>query len=173
MNLLRNRKFAVLLTAAVVIFSVLFGTGRSVRQLRNEAMTYFETGANGVNSVQKDLAASAATAANLCTVAERYLPGSKDLARLRELSASVGTYDDYLGLRDTAEILIGALQQEALSDQDAKYVRGFQTELESRAFAIRNDPYNDMARTFNQTLDAFPVNVLRPVLFIDDLSVFS
>lgn len=180
MKLLRNRRFAVLLTAAVVLLSVLFGTGRSVRQLRNEAVTYFESGANGVNSVRKDLEASAAAVLNLCTVAERNLPADQDLAVLKGRFALASSpsvlppdYDVYLSLYDTAMRLIGTLEKEALSEQDAKYVRGFRSELESRRFAIQQDPYNEMARAFNSTLRALPVRLLRPVLFVDDLDVYN
>lgn len=172
MKLLKKRSFAILLTVAVVLFSVLFGTGRSLRQLRSEAVDYFQNGADGVHSMQNDLDASAAIAANLCTVGERYLPESQDLATLKEqLITPPANYSDHIRLYDTATGVMNALERTSLSDQDAKYVRGFRTELESRLYAIQSDPYTEMARSFNETLDAFPVRLLRPLLFIEDLSV--
>lgn len=180
MKLLRNRTFAVALTALVVVLSVVFGAGRSVRALRSEVVTYFEYGANGVNSVQKDLTASAATAANLCVVAARYLPASDELSALQHICANAasggefaGTYDDYVSLYQTAGRLMDELEQETLSEQDAKYIKSFRTELESRKYGISSDPYNDMAREFEQTLYAFPLRLLRPLLFVDDLYAYD
>ena len=152
MKLLRNRKFAVALTAVVILCSAVFGSVRSLNAVRSDILATFEQG------VAVDLDARRAVCANLVTVAQKYLPESD----WESLNAELKRGADNAQLQDQeARALIEKLQKTDLSEQDAKYVSGFLTELDSRAYAIQNDPYNTLAEEFNdKTLRSFPVNLL-------------
>ena len=175
MKFLKSRGGAALITAVVVVFSIVFGTGRSLNAVRGDIWTVYDQGVNGDgHSVARDLEMRQATCSNLYTVAQRYLdPGAMgdfprllgelehgDLWRSAELDAS-------------ARLLIVQLQSMDLSDQDAQYVAGFLTELDSRAFSIAHDPYTEMAQAFNdRTLTAFPANLLHRVAGVETLPIF-
>ncbi len=168
MEFLKSRKGAALITAVVVVFSVLFGSARSLNQVREEAMQVFEQGVSG------DLEARQSVCANLYTVAQRYLdPGTMgDFPRLLgELEH--GDLWRSTELDSSARLLIVQLQSMDLTEQDAKYLAGFRQELDSRAFSIAHDPYTAMAQEFNTvTLTAFPANILHTLTGVDPLPVY-
>lgn len=113
-----------------------------------------------------------ATCANLYTVASRYLPADNanltDLkSNLDALSADVTDPFAQADLAVVAELVLNTLADEALSEQDAKYVSGFTAELQSRTLSIAKDPYNAQALDFNNhVLGTFPANLLRHVAFV-------
>ena len=179
MAFLKSRRGAVVVTVLVILFSVVFGAHRSLTSLRSDALEVFETGAYGDgHSVKGDLEARRATCDNLYTVASRYLPADNanltDLkSNLDALSADVTDPFAQADLAVVAELVLDTLADEALSEQDAKYVSGFTAELQSRTLSIAKDPYNAQALDFNNhVLGTFPANLLRHVAFVSPLPTY-
>lgn len=180
MKFFSSHKFAMLVTLLVVIFSILFGSHRSLTAARNEVEQVYLNGVDGGGSVFQDLGAYWATASNLASVAEKYLPDAEELDALRSaLEGATLTMNEnedqeaYNELKAAAVDVLLLLEVGQLSEKDAQYVRGFRSEMESRSFSIANDAYNDLALSFNRkVLGAFPANILSRLVSIPSMAVF-
>lgn len=181
MKFLKSCGGAAVITALVIVFSVPFGTFRSLNHLRSEAQEIFIQGERvDGHSVREDLEVRRNTCLNLYKVAQDYLSES-DLAELSWLLdateevqlSDLPQHYDFARLANQADVVIAQLQSVALSDQDASYVAGFRQELDSRAFSIARDPYTEMAETFNtDALRAFPARFLAPLVGVQELPVY-
>lgn len=181
MEFLKSRKGAALITALAVVFSITFGTFRSLNHLRSEAQEVFTMGHRGDgHSVREDLEARWNTCLNLYKVAQKYLPETalSQFSQLLDSTAevelsSLPAHYDFALLASQADLIIEQLQSVTLSDQDAGYVAGFRQELDSRAFSIAHDPYTEMAEAFNRdAIHAFPARFLAPLVGVQELPVY-
>ena len=181
MKFLRSRGGAALITAVVVLCSAVFGMGRSLNAVRGDSLEVFEQGQFGDGrSVKADLEARQAVAANLYTVALRYLP-ENDPQMMALAGARNMLLDDHgdtaypnARLVETANDLIQALEAVDLSEKDAQYVSGFRAELQSRTLSIARDPYTAEAIRFNtETLAAFPASLARSLDLVEPLPVYT
>ncbi len=177
MQFLKSYRGAALITALVILLSVVFGAHRSLTAVRSDVLQVFEMGAYGDgHSVKGDLNARRAVCANLYTVAQRYLPEAEldELGRsLEETDQEAPSASAYENLDSAAHLVIEELEAVSLSEQDAKYVSGFQAELTSRTLTIAKDPYHQRALEFNNdTLGAFPANLLKHVAFVEALPIY-
>lgn len=176
MNFLKTRKAAVLILILSVAFGTLYGSHRSLNRWRSmyEANNTF---------VMKDLQTRVNVCQNLCTVAGRYLPDN-DPGRMA-VEGTLRMVDpkgdphgrepgNYKRLSEQAKELIGALEGQPLTDQDAQYVSGFKAQLESLDYTIAHDDYNQMAKRYNEEdLGAFPANVLAPLTGVGPLPIYE
>ncbi len=176
MKFLKTRKAAALALVLAVAFATLYGSHRSLNSWRSmyEANNYL---------VLKDLQTRVNVCQNLCTVAGRYLP-EDDPARMKvegtlrmldpQGDPHGGEPGNYKRLSEQAQELIAVLETQPLTAQDAKYVSGFQAQLESLDFTIAHDDYNQMARRYNEEdLGSFPANVLAPLTGVGPLPIYE
>lgn len=180
MKFLKSYSGAVLVTVVVIALSVLFGAHRSLTAEREAVEALFTQGADGSGySIATDLEDCRGIAANLLTVAGRYLDqselqtlagSSNMLADWHGIAAAKTAYD---GLMASSAEVIAKLQSSDLSEKDAGYVRGFQAELAAKADIIGRDPYHQRAEEFNTVvLGAFPARLLAKVTFVRPAETF-
>jgi hypothetical protein len=118
--------------------------------------------------------------ANLLTVAGRYLNES-DLAQLEGARNQLGDwhglnngYSAYCTLQEKAAAVLDTLDGRSdVTDQDAKYLSGFRSQLNSAAATISRSSYNDLAEEFNEkTLSVFPASVLGTLTGVEALPIY-
>ena len=187
MKFLKSYTGAMVVLATVIVVSVLFGSHRSLTAERAKVEAMFYSGTDGSGySIATDLDDCLGITANVITVAERYLDAG-DLEALegsrRELEASLDAGTAYYSignacaayqrLAERAELVLTALEDCALSEQDARYVMGFRDELAAKADTISRDHYNEQVDIFNgYDLGRFPANVLGRITFVREAEAF-
>lgn len=180
MNFFKSYTGAMTVMVVVIVLSILGGSHRSLTAERNKVEALFYSGTDGSGySIQTDLDERCAIAANLLTVAGRYL-GKDDTAdvsafirQLERADSPPEKYEWNQALGEAAETLLTKLEGCALSEKDAQYVRGFRTDLNARADTIARDGYNGLADQFNtQVLGSFPANILSKLTFVRQAEAF-
>ena len=169
MEFLKTRNGAALILAIAVAFGTLYGSRRSLTAEGKKITAQNEM-------VMKDLSTRIEIGENLYTVAGRYLSGT-DLDSLRQSLDFLAQNDaDVMGYIDLAAIMRGVFYQmstvDTLTEQDAKYLSGFEAQLESGVSTIARDPYTIMAAEYNdKTLQGFPANILGRLTGVKELPV--
>lgn len=172
MNFFNSRRAGALVLTAAVIFGVFFGSHRSLNGERKKVAGQNE-------NVMMDLETRVGTAHNLCTVAGRYLPPDDEY--LTALSGDLAYADEhpedetaFADLVPAARAVIMKLKDAALSEQDARYLSNFETQIESGVDTISRDPYTAAARRFNEeTLGGFPARILGALTGVKELPVYQ
>lgn len=187
---LKSRKTAIAFTAVAVVASTVLGSHRSLAALRRGVEKTAFSGADGSGySIAGDMQEICNIAHNLHTVGKKYLPeNDKRLADLLMAVEDVETDRDWmLAKRPVADRKIAlaeltaccdvvqmALKDVGVSEADSAYLAGFEVDLDSYLDTISRDPYNQLARQFNEeTLDKFPANVLGFLTGIRPLETFD
>ncbi len=184
MSVWKSNKTAICVTAVAVVASTILGSHRSVAAVRRGVEKTITQGADGSGySISTDCQDMVNIARNLMTVGKKYLPENHALfADLEEYCASLEgakTVFDWKngqnGLMSVCQsIQMELAQMPEVSEQDRAYLAGFQVDLEAAAHSIAMDPYNDLARDFNDNvLGKFPANVLGKLTFIAPLETFD
>ena len=181
MNILYNRKLAALILAVVVLGMILVGGGRSLAQERaKEAQIFWDGDTGDGHSIANDLHARCEAAANLITVAKRYMEANApEITALRDAAAALESavtpseaFEANYDLTLAADHLYSVLNNLELSDADKKHVSGQFTELTSRNQTISHDAYNVKAVYFNAMLERFPTSIIAAVNGIAPLEAF-
>lgn len=185
MNIFRSRKTAIAVTAVCVLASTILGSHRSLAAVRRGVEATIDQGADGSGfSIGNDLSEACAIAANLHTVAGKYIAQthSGDLESLlaaREKLEKAKTTAEKKAAFQTLSAQCRRVQQalsglSGVSEADRTYLSGFRVDLEAIADTIQRDPYNDLAREFNdQTLKRFPASVLGKLTGVKPLETFD
>lgn len=170
MNFFKTRQGGAVVLAGAVAFGLLYGSHRTLSREAEKVTALNE-------NVMNDLSVRRSTASNLYTVAQRYLSdGEKQMKRLaKDIEDSQGGDPESLSqLVTSAQAVVERLEQEELSEQDARYLSGFRTQLLSGQDTIARDPYTTAARTYNETvLGSFPARVLGPLTGVKKLPVYQ
>lgn len=173
----KKRQTAALILAAVVILGTVFGCLRSVSAQRNTVLNEF----NRDVGIATDLNTRYDSSYDLVTVAYRYLdtddPAVTAVLEARNVMENAKTteekYAANLQLTEATAALDDKMQTSGLSDKDEGYRGAIMAELESRNSTISHDPYNDLARKFNEkVLGAFPASVITSLFNVSKLAVF-
>ncbi|MGF7145382.1 hypothetical protein HNQ56_003823 [Anaerotaenia torta] len=182
MKYLRNRKVAIGITAFAVFLSILFGSHSSLMQLREETSLIFYSGEkkNG-KGIQHDLEYITDQCYNLTVVAGRYMDPDderiKEVLRKRDLVNSAVTprekYQTSESLIEAAMKLYKDLGFMSLEERDQYYRDSFAVNVESRQLIISHSSYNELAVTFNESLERFPANVLSKITFVKPLELYE
>lgn len=185
MNIFRSRKTAIAVTAVCVAVSTILGGHRSLAAERRAVEATIDQGADGSGfSIGGDLSEVCDTAANLHSVASKYLSQShsEDLAALQEARATLQNAATtaerkyaHTALQAQCRRVLDSLSGlSGVSEADLVYLSGFRMDLEAAADTIQRDPYNDLAREFNdQTLKRFPANALAKLTGVKPLETFD
>lgn len=184
MSAWRSNKTAICVTAVAVVASTLFGSHRSLAALRRGVEKTITQGADGSGySIATDSQDMVNTARNLMTVAKKYLPADHALfADLEDCCRSLEgakTAPDWKNGQADLRAVCDVLQMELaklpeVTEQDRAYLAGFQVDLEAAAHSVERDPYNGLARDFNENiLGRFPANFLGKLTFIAPLETFD
>lgn len=171
----------MIIMIAAIIFSVLYGSHRSLSAESSRVESAFYNGVDGDGfSINNDLSIRAGESLNLVTIAKRYL-GEDDpsikavrdaVSRLNEADDTSGKLDANQKLTKAYTALSDKLAALDLSAKDEEYRRGIIDELNSRNDIISHDGYNKMAENFNAKLGAFPANILSRLTGIRPFELF-
>ena len=179
--MLKKHNFAVILSAAVIVLSVLLGTGRSLSALKAEVDTVFYEGVNRDSlSIQNDLNERLDLSYSLTTLANKYIAGDSRIDNVLEARQKLTQaedislkYDANEALTDATQALSAALESAGLSELDAASLQRLTANLASRNDTISHDGYNQLAERFNtDVLNAFPAGLLRHVVFVSEAQLF-
>ena len=178
MQILENRRVAVLGMAVLIVLAAFFGVSNALSPLRKSAQQAFVDGTTGIS---KDLDDRIAAAYNLTVVAGRYLDGSDPalagvLSAREELIAAKSVSEKYranIRLTDAVSALYEKLGTLPLSEQDAKYRRSLDADLRSSNEIISHSAYNRLAAEYNEALSAFPASALGRLIGYRALELFA
>lgn len=169
---MKSTKTAWTVTAVAILLCAVLGCNRSLAALRSQAMGIAIHGSGGGYGVLTDCQDMVNTARNLSTVTRKYLPeDAQALTRLETLCTrleGLGERGD-MAVRTKTVLELRALcrdirlemaERSDVTEKDAGYLSGFDTDLDAAMARMEKDPYNDAARAFNQIEGSFPANVL-------------
>ena len=173
--MLKNRKVAMWICVFVVTLSIFTGARSSIAEVIRETENAFVFGVDGNGvSIYHDLGTRAGLAQDLASLAEAYL-GVDDAQvvavrtaadLLKRATSPERCYDLNEEMNDCIADLNDALMEEPLTAADDAYRVTLLTDLESYAYMISHDGYNELVRELNEeTLGKFPANVLKYLTF--------
>ena len=182
---LKRRGVAALIALAAMLHTLFASGGAKLSALRSEAENVFFSGEKGDGlSIYGDLNTRLDCAYNLGTIARR-----SGMEGRKELEAAMSAYDALVralnegapkpslaalnrDLTAAVETLYRAMEGQGLSDTDEDLaVRQYRNFLSAND-TISHDSYNLHAAAFNQTLAAFPANVIALFAGISPLDYF-
>ncbi len=181
MKILYNKKLAAVILVIVILGMILLGGGRSLARERAREAQLFWNGTSGDgNSIANDLHVRCEAAANLVTVAKRYMDANADEIKaineardaLEAALTPTEAFEANYALTLAADHLYSVLNNKELSDADKKHVSGQFTELTSRNQTISHDGYNAKAAAFNELLGRFPTSIIAAVSGVAPLELF-
>lgn len=181
MKVIRNRGFAALVMALMIVVGMFIGTSRSLNRLYDEVDSAFYEGEDGF-SISLDLEARIAYAGNYLVVAQRYLDSSNPavqglktaILELQDAKTIKEKYAANNALTMAADSLTSSLTMPniQLSDKDAQYVRSIPADMASRNDTIARDPYNDIAKEYNDKRSSFPANIFADMMGVPKAEYF-
>lgn len=179
---LDSRATAVLAAILAIIVSVFLGANLSLGRARSNAAELFYNGIDGDGfGINYYLHEISGASANLVTVAKRHADESNPLlvqleaarAQLQEADTPGQKYAAAQKLRASVEQMDAYLQTLELDDYDANYHSKLVVNIDSYYRIISSDPYNQYAARYNQSLKAFPANMLARMTGNKELELYS
>ena len=168
MKLLESKVLCIVLMLALIAGGFFLGGTMKLNGLYADAEKVFLTGEDGDGiCIANDLAERANAATNLVTIASKYSGVKDEAAKVTSAVAALKTANE-IGEKKEAnsnldvavEGLFKALEDETLTSNDETYARRLYTNFNSRNDTISHDPYNNYAVEYNETIAAFPANLL-------------
>lgn len=188
MNKTKKRKsytVGAIVMAGMILLSVPVGAKNSFADLRREAENdyyYDDAGYAIYDGIDKREEA----ASNLVTVAKKYVDDNLWLdPYIDELEYRIKYNQNTLsqcGVKEVeanyqmglaAERLYEELEKIELSEKDAKYPKEFIAQMRSEQDKLERSSYNDGAKEFNAKLNRFPISILKNIVDIEPMGVFS
>ena len=179
MTFLKSRKGAWIVCAAVILFSVLFGSHRSLSSEMEKISAGFTNGVYDEASeymrpsITEQLSERCACALNLETVGSKYYEAASETAALRSarnqlldlLSAGAGPsalYEADLQMDIAFSDLYTSLSGGDIAAEDSTRIVDDLDRMTSAAYVIEKSGYNESVLEFrNSVLSKFPTNLLK------------
>ena len=181
MRVSENRILAWCTFAFCVLLSVLLSGGMAMRDMRLEARQVFYEGVakNGAG-IDRDLDERAENARMLAENVARFVGESPELIALREACDVLLAADEielrhaaYLQLESAVDACYAQVEALLLSDDERRKVGYVYREICAQSDMIRRDPYNMLARDFNESIAKFPAYLIAGMTGIDKLQFFE
>lgn len=182
---MKKRNLIGLLVMVLLIAVALpLGVHTSFAKLAEEVEDDYYYDSSGF-SIYDSIDAREGAAHNLITVANRYTGENAALTGLvGELeywvNATENTYSDFArmaaanqSMGEAAQALYDELKNTQLSERDQQYPDQLMAQMDSEQDKINRSSYNDKARAYNQSLEAFPVSLLRHLAGVSPLATFD
>lgn len=182
MKLSENRRLAWIVLAVCVMFSLSFSSERALASLRAQVEAVFVSGAhNDGLCINNDLKERAECAYNIASTASNYAQiDSKLVSAARDASNELSKaetisqkYEANVACQRAVEDLYTAIDNASMSDADRTFVLKQYKEFQSRADTIKRDFYNQQALKYNDTVSAFPANLLAKLGNIQRMQLFD
>lgn len=182
MKLLESKGLAILIMAALIIGGFWLGGYKSLSSLYHEVESVFFTGEDGDGiCIANDLTERETAAANLLTIARKYMGDCDVIRQLSEAAAALGAAGEGdIETRLTANQALDTAMEEMyrglgelnLSEKDEAYRQRLYADFNSRGDTISHDPYNRYAQAYNETLDGFPASLLAAITPVHKATIF-
>jgi hypothetical protein len=181
MNLLGNRKFALLMAVILVVAGTLFGAHRSAASVGAEIETMFYEGVDGSGyGIAGDLSDRLDYAQYLCKIAGAFDGLDEEIASVQDARLHLDTADGHSAqfaaneaLTEAVYALDAAMRAAGYeSDDFTRYLSNF----DSKGMTITHEAekFNAQVRSYNtELLGAFPMNLLRTPAAIEELEAFA
>lgn len=185
-GLLKNRRFAAGVLAAVIVIGVPLGSARSLKSAAGRVEEQFYTGVNGRGAIADYIDDALKASLGLLSVGANYDAASDAAQTLRDAR------EDALALMETSrpEItelksandelktafdgLKGALLNMQLSEQDAANLNSYVSQFEGAEGAVSHSGYNEAADEFAASvMGAFPAKLIGGIFGIDPPAKFE
>ena len=174
-------KFAVPVTAAMVILSIGMGAGLSLSSLRNDALDIYTEGESGWGGIQTDYDTILDSGENLLTVAERYLDANDTRIRSVELGLEAmrdaQSPSEQCTAAQTTRTAVDNLDEQlltmTLSETDQQFQNELIVDIEAGYRRISQSTYNETAEAFNRKLQQFPAGIFADMMGIEPLELYA
>jgi hypothetical protein len=185
MKLLKNRVFAIIICALLIVSSIYIGSGGLYKEYKS-TITFFTEGSDGDGyGIAYDLEYKVGQAYDLLTVAGRYLDQDdllmvnlneaiEEMETALETNDASAAYDANTALNIACDAIDDSLEKkDDLSESDIRYLEEIKDELSSRDQIIGHSDYNDLASAFNAMLSKFPTNLVAKLRGIGEIPLFE
>jgi len=185
MKLLKNRKFAVLITVVVVILATLLGVRGSLNRLAGDVEAMFYDGVylkdNGYKQpgINPQLEICAQTALNYATIlvnnpaltgeAEALLSAQREFIDAKSIREK---YSANESMQNAFEALTKKAESTGLSQQETDAMSRHISTFRGAQTMIRSSEYNQQAQSFMDDASNF-ARLLRPFLFVKSPQMFA
>jgi TorA maturation chaperone TorD len=180
MKILKNRKFAIVITAAVVVLATLFGVHRSAGRAAGQVEALFYEGVYLKDekyrepSIDSQLKKRDTAALGLISIASNYddlEPFADVLKKTRnDLLDADRIADKYIAdekLQKAYEDLFVALSKLELTQREKEAADHYAATMDGARNIIQKSSYNSEVSAFiNDTMRAFPVNLIKSLAFV-------
>lgn len=174
MKLLKNSRFAAVICLAVIVLSVVFGSGRSLQKACDRVEQYFYTGVESNGYLHKSVASQLKMRMNnangVLSLTEDYAQTETENARqIRQDLYSALEYQSspsYLftlnsQLTEAMQRLDKAMAGADMPQSDQKAYEKYYSDFNAAMGVIEDSGYNDAVRDFKtQVLQRFPTNII-------------
>ena len=178
MSTLKKRSAAITVAVIVILFGTLFGVHRTIagETKKIEAMFYNGVYIKEQNYTQpgigEQLNKRETAALGLITIANNYDGLTNVTESLRQQRIGLidaetisGKYFFNEKLQVAYETLYDALISQSLSDREKAAAQEYAATLDGAQGVIQNSAYNNAVSSFARELGAFPVNILKNLVF--------
>lgn len=170
----------VLISLALVLFGLLFGTMTGFTEDRRQVTALLE-GENGLLDV---LSYRGADGLNLCVVARRHLSNDLDVAALEKASNQLRNESESLASKKQVDTELGSkvemvaqklaqTQSFKESNRDGKYLDMLTTDLQNLSSSAMITTYNTAAKDFNTQLNAPVIGDLAKMLGVKPCELYQ
>ena len=186
MKLLRNRKFALLVTAAVIVLSTLFGVHKSlskeverveamfsagvpqresdgVEPKMNERLGSIQTDILGITAISGKYPALDAETKQLQGARNEYMDAKSISEKSKAYGQMMSAYEAFCKKADTVDI--SEIDRDALED--------YASDIKIEQSLIERSRYNEAVDEYiNGVSASFPVGILKKLAFVRDPQIF-
>lgn len=178
MRFSENLTIARIVLAVCIVFSLIFGGGGALMDMRTAAESQFYSNSESISAELNEMRSNAVV---LVSIANKY--DTADKTFISDLNAAVALLDEAadvsskhqasLKLDAAVENVYSNLTGLKLGEMDAQDARYAYKNFSSAQMRIEHDGYNELAAQFNQELAKFPANLLGALRGVDPLGLFQ
>ena len=179
MKLINNRGFAFAVCVLAAVISIFGLGGGKLSRLRNEAENAFFDSNNGYSAYQ-DLMERWEYAANLLQIAQQTIPEEEVWSAAEAFDSFMASktpeeyYETNEALQTAIDELYQALSQAGMEEEAFRRADRQYVDFCSVMSNLRlDDYYNDLAKEYNEVLEAFPAGIIAEVTGNGPLPVFG
>ena len=164
--MLKNRKIASIITAALMVMSVFLGAWTSYNSMRSDAQVAFDT------EIIPLIHEAMVPAFNMQTVAQNYLsqsdmnniPIGRIVGDIQNTDNAADIYNLFVQLNRGVWAIYDRLENVDMSDVNRNFITGFHTDFMELDWIISRSVYNNIAEEFNTSLGSNLGFLVRPFM---------
>ncbi|NLB15583.1 MAG: LemA family protein [Clostridiales bacterium] len=167
---------------AAIILSLMIGCLRSLMPEYLKVQKVFKNGAYGDGfSITTDLSKLGESARNMAALAEQAIGETENIKAVKQARDALDNaksvkdkHAAYMTLTYASEKLYSeAIDDERLSETQAKLIKQCYTDIQSRILTIKGDEYNEMAEDYNKKVSKFPARYIGLLVGVREAELFK